>query len=173
MGHFSFGDDQPTGLQALVRLGDGAMLPEAPEAYEGNDIQIKFPMWQGPPSFFFGVRAHMIASTGRSVALTNGDPELEDPLSKVTTFRRVLYAIHKGFPHCEQVRCSGLKLARNCASGLGVRRAIVFLLVRNTGQPYPCSVHLLSRRVFRSAKKLNGTFELREEKKTEKDRPIA
>src|SRR5690348_16618897 len=49
--------------------------------------------------------------------------------SRVTTFRRVLYAIHTALPHCGQVRCSGLKLAVSCVSGLGVRRAIVFLLL--------------------------------------------
>jgi hypothetical protein len=48
--------------------------------------------------------------------------------SNVTTFRRQLYAIHKGLLHWGQVRCSGLKVAVNCASGLGVRRAMAVLL---------------------------------------------
>ena len=44
MGHGSFGDRQPTSLQALMHLWDTSMLPEAPAANEGNDIQAKFAM---------------------------------------------------------------------------------------------------------------------------------
>jgi hypothetical protein len=49
--------------------------------------------------------------------------------SRVTTFRRQWYATHKRLPHCSQVCRSGVKVVVNCASGLGVRRAIVFLLL--------------------------------------------
>lgn len=51
------------------------MLPESPEANQGNDIPAKFTMWQRPPSLFFGMRAR----TGGAVALTDGDPDLENP----------------------------------------------------------------------------------------------
>jgi len=63
-----------------MHLWDAPMLPEAPEANEGNDIQAKFAMRQGPLPFFFGMRADMITKTRGSVALTDGYPELEDPL---------------------------------------------------------------------------------------------
>lgn len=80
MGHRSFRDDQPSGLQTLMHLWDAPMFPEAPQANEGNDIQAKFAMWQRPASLFLRVRADMIARTRGSVALTDGDPELKNPL---------------------------------------------------------------------------------------------
>src|SRR5690242_1600784 len=63
-----------------MHFGNRAMLPEAKDSNEGNDIQAKFAMWQRPTSFFFGMRAHMIARTRGGVALTDGYPELEDSL---------------------------------------------------------------------------------------------
>jgi hypothetical protein len=63
-----------------MHLGNTPVFPEAPGTNEGNDIQAKLAMRQGPPSLFFGVRAHMIASTRGGVALADGYPELEDPL---------------------------------------------------------------------------------------------
>src|SRR5215831_6732294 len=65
-----------------MHLRDAPMFLEAPEANEGNAIQAKFAMRQRPASFFFGVRAHVIASTRGGVTLTDGDPELEDPLQR-------------------------------------------------------------------------------------------
>jgi hypothetical protein len=79
MGHRPFGDHQPAGLQALMHLWNRAMLPETPEANQGNDIQAEFAVWQRPTSFFFGMRAHMIARTRGGVALTDSYSELEDP----------------------------------------------------------------------------------------------
>jgi len=63
-----------------MHLRNTPMLPETPGANEGNDIQAKFTMWQREAAFFLRVRAYMIASTGGGVALTDGYPELEDPL---------------------------------------------------------------------------------------------
>ena len=80
MSDLSFEDRQSSGLQALMHLGHTAMFPEAPWANEGNHVQTKLAVGERPPSFFFGVRAHMIARTRGGVALTDGYPELENPL---------------------------------------------------------------------------------------------
>src|SRR6266567_7869590 len=80
MGHGSFGDRQAPCHQALMHLWDGAMLHKAPGSNQGNHIQAKFAMRQRPTSFFFGMKAHMIAWAGGSVTLTDNYSELEDAL---------------------------------------------------------------------------------------------
>src|SRR5258708_29850252 len=73
-------DRQTAGLQALMNFRDRAMLPEPPGTNEGNHIQAKFAMGQRPPSFLFGMIAHMIPWAGGGVALTEDHPELPESL---------------------------------------------------------------------------------------------
>lgn len=128
------------------------MFPEAPEANERNDIQAKLTMRQGPASLFFRVRANMIARTCGGVALTDGYPELEDPLQgchlppTVVRDSQGIATLGTGPLKRPQARC---ELRFGFGGSPGHRLPPCF----NKGQLYPLSVHLLSSGVFRSAKK--------------------
>src|SRR5579859_1250144 len=63
-----------------MHLWDTAMLPEAPGANEGNEIQAKFAMRKREAALLFGMRANRRARTCGGVALTDGYSELENPL---------------------------------------------------------------------------------------------
>jgi hypothetical protein len=135
------------------------MFPEAPEANERNDIQAKFAMRQGPTSLFFGVRAHMIASTRGGVALTDGYPELENPLQSHDLPPAVVRD-----PHGMATLGTGpLKWPQGSCElrfGFGGSPGHRFPPLSNKGQLFHLSVHPLSSGVFRSAKNYGGNLSL-------------
>src|SRR5260370_25358553 len=59
-------------------LWHAAMLAITQLAYQCDHIQAKFPMRQGPASFFFGMIPHMIARAGRSRTVAHNHPELPE-----------------------------------------------------------------------------------------------
>jgi hypothetical protein len=63
-------------------------------------------------------------------------------------------ATHKRFPHGSQGFRSGVRVVVSCVSGRGVRLTIVFCSGSQTGQLFYLSVHLISRQIFCSAKKI-------------------
>ena len=80
MGHLSFGDHQPAGLQALMHLWHTSMFSEAPGSNQSNNIQAKFAVRQRPPPFFFGTIADMILRTGGDMTLTDRYSQLNNTL---------------------------------------------------------------------------------------------
>ena len=60
MGHTALRDADPTCKQHAMHLWHTSVLRVAPSAYQGNDLQTKFSMGQGPPSFFFRPIGHVI-----------------------------------------------------------------------------------------------------------------
>src|SRR6266567_3370226 len=139
-----------------MHLGDAPMFPEAPRANEGNDIQAKFAMRQRPTSCFFGMRADMIARTRGGVTLTDGYPELEDPLQSYYLASRVVRNPQgtATLGACPLKRPQG---SRELRFGFGGSPGHRFPPASHKGQHYPLSLHLLSRGVFRSA-----TFSVRQ-----------
>src|SRR5215469_11012318 len=80
MRHRSLRDSQAAGLEALMHLGDRAMLHKAPGANQRNDIQPKLAVRQRPASFFFRMVANMILRARGGMTLADRYAQLKDAL---------------------------------------------------------------------------------------------
>ncbi len=145
--------ESPRARPPLVHLRDTAMLSEPPCANDGNHIQTKFSVGQRPPSFLFGMISHMIAWACRSGTVTNDDRELPECLqghhlpSAVIRHPQPVSALFTDLPKRRQ----GGRLLR---FGSGAFVAPLLYSCFQKSQLFHFSLHQMSRRVCRSAKKM-------------------
>src|SRR5258708_25089116 len=157
MGPLSFGNGQSTSLQPLMHFRHAPMLSEAPGANEGNHIQTKFAMRQGPPSFFFGMIADMILWARGSMTLADRYAQLKDAFQCDHLSPTVV-----GHPPAIATLGTGRlqrpQGSRELRFGLGGSQGHRLPPCFNKGQHFHLNVHPLSRRVFRSAKNYVGNL---------------